>query len=160
MLTSRRGFTLYEVLLVLVLTAGLLLLLAKPATVARASLAERAFWPAWQRLWQAGRQVAMREHRPLEVTIADQTGHVELWTTTRMRRRLRAIPIPPGIHRVTSSAETWQITPTGWAPAQTIEWRSTATNRWWYQRFQLGGSLFYVQATRYRQPTVRNHWRP
>ncbi|WP_258115416.1 prepilin-type N-terminal cleavage/methylation domain-containing protein [Levilactobacillus yiduensis] len=50
-----RGFTLLETLLVLVIVTGLTTLVSFQGTPHRALMTERAFWPAWQRMWTAGR---------------------------------------------------------------------------------------------------------
>jgi len=57
-LPRSRGFTLYEMLIVLVIVSGLTVLVTFQGQRHQRLLAERAFWPSWQRMWTAGRQAA------------------------------------------------------------------------------------------------------
>lgn len=138
---NRHGFTLVETLLVLVIVTGLTTLVSFEGTPHRDLMAERAFWPAWQRMWTAGRQYALHHHEPLTAEVQSQRGQVLLTTQTdRVVGRLR---IPPTLHLQGDSGR-WPIYLSGATKAQTLRWYSSANHQMLKQTFQLGGALFYV----------------
>lgn len=142
-----RGFTLYEMVLVLGVTAGLGFLLARPAAVSRASLAERAFWPAWQRLWRTARQLAISQHHETVLVVVPEARRVELWAPQPWRCR-QTIPIPRSLQWLDGPTKTdFRFNAQGWGQARTVHWRSTATGHHWQQAVQLGGSLVNVYET-------------
>lgn len=148
-----RGFTLYETLLVLILTTGLLILMATPRAASQKVLAERAFWPTWQRFWTASCQLAVRRHEPLyvEIDTAHHRAFVRQLTQFHPRPKVfMRLPIPASLH-VESDKWAQAITRHGWAAALTLEWYSRRTHLWWYQTFQLKGALIYVTFSPYRR---------
>ncbi|KRL10706.1 hypothetical protein FD38_GL002069 [Levilactobacillus zymae DSM 19395] len=149
------GFTLYETLLVLVIVTGLVVLMATPRAASQNLLAERAFWPSWQRFWTAGCQLAVRRRETLHVEV-DIPRHVaELRTLSRggTPQVLARLAVPPSL-RFAEGDTKWDgnIDERGWAPALTLEWYSQRTRLWWYQTFQLKGALIYVTAAETRRP--------
>ena len=152
--SPRHGFTIYETLVVLLIVAGLATLVGFQAVAQRRAAAEQAFWPAWQQLWTAGRQVALARHETVGIFVNRQTGEVTL-ASGRPRRVFRRLTPPPGLKWVDGKTG-WSISPLGNSAAFTMEWYSTTHRVWWYQTFQLGGALIYVEATKIRrQPVAR-----
>lgn len=151
--TKSEGFTLYETLLVLVLTTGLLILTAAPRAASQKVLAEQAFWPTWQRFWTASCQLAIRRHESLYVEI-DTARHRAFVRQLKQAhphpRVLMRLPIPASLH-VESDKWAQAITRRGWAAALTLEWYSRRTHLWWYQTFQLKGALIYVTVSPYQK---------
>ncbi|HJE86071.1 type II secretion system GspH family protein [Levilactobacillus brevis] len=145
------GFTLYETLVVLAIVAGLGTLVGFQAVAQRRAAAERAFWPAWQQLWTAGRQVALARHETVGIFVDRHTGRVTL-AQGQPRRVFRQLTPPPGLRWVDGKT-AWSISPQGNSAAFTMEWYSTTHRVWWYQTFQLGGALIYVEATKTRRPS-------
>ncbi|MCH5465337.1 prepilin-type N-terminal cleavage/methylation domain-containing protein [Levilactobacillus tujiorum] len=145
------GFTLYETMVVLIIVASLSVLVGVQAVAQRRAAAERAFWPAWQQLWTAGRQVALARHETVGVFIDAKTGRTTL-AQGQPRRPFRQLDPPPGLRWV-SGKTGWSISPRGNAAAFTMEWYSTTHHVWWYQTFQIGGALIYVEATKTRRPS-------
>lgn len=150
MVRDHHGFTLYETLVVLLIVASLTILVGFQAVAQRRAAAEQAFWPAWQQLWTAGRQVAIARDETVGIFIDRGTGEVKL-TLGQSHRVFRRLKPPPGLHWV-DGRTGWGITPQGHADAFTMEWYSATHHVWWYQTFQLGGALIYVEATKTRRP--------
>lgn len=142
---NRREFTLYETLLVLVITLSLTVLVGTQSHRQYQRMAERAFWSTWQQMWTAGRQVAQQQRRPVAVKINRQTGELTIYQMAPYHELHRLTP--PKSLKWRGGAYEWGISATGAAPALTVEWFSTANHLWWYQTFQLGGAIFYVGAT-------------
>lgn len=147
---NRRGFTLYETLVVLLIVASLTVLVGFQAVAQRRAAAEQAFWPAWQQLWTVGRQVAVARKETVGIFVDRKTGEVTL-TRGQAHHVFRRLMPPPGLRWV-DGRTGWGITPQGHADAFTMEWYSTTHHVWWYQTFQLGGALIYVEATKTRRP--------
>jgi len=145
----RRGFTLYETLVVLLIVTGLGTLVGLQATAQHRAAAEQAFWPAWQQLWTAGRQVALARNETVGIFVDRKTGIVTL-AQGQPRRVFRRLAPPRGLRWVDGKTG-WSISPQGNSDAFTMEWYSTTHHVWWYQTFQLGGALIYVEATKTRR---------
>ncbi|QMU07873.1 hypothetical protein [Levilactobacillus suantsaii] len=144
----------YEVLLVLMMTTGLAVVVARPTTSAPKLVAERAFWPAYQRLWTATRQLAVRRRARYVVHIDSDHHQVEVLTTTTPARQVSRLPIPRSLTLADERAPIWdlKIYESGWAQGTTVEWYSQANHRWWYQAFQLRGAMIHVTSETTRRP--------
>ncbi|MDT6980924.1 hypothetical protein [Levilactobacillus zymae] len=145
----------YETLLVLLLTAGLLGVMSSPRAPAAKLLTEQAFWPAWQRFWTAGCQLASHRRQVLYVAV-DTARHQAIIRPVKRHAgpvpaTLMTLPLPTSLH---VAADFWAtaISAHGWAPATTLEWYSRRTGLWWYQTFQLKGALTYVTFSETRRP--------
>jgi len=148
-LPRSRGFTLYEMLIVLVIVSGLTVLVTFQGQRHQRLLAERAFWPSWQRMWTAGRQTAI--HRQEVVGIRVNTAqHLITLSTVKGHQVLGRLRIPPTL-QLCDPDTAWTIRPSGASTALRMEWYSTASHNWIYQTFQLGGAIFYVETTATRR---------
>lgn len=140
-----QGFTLYETLLVLVIVTGLTTLVGFQAGHQHQIASERAFWPAWQQAWTAGRQWALTHRRIVDVHIDPHSGR----TTFRdgeTHRQMRTVMAPPGLRLLPPAADL-EIRRNGVSTAQTLWWHSRFSRNYWQQKFQIGGALIYVEAT-------------
>lgn len=139
-----RGFTLYEMVLVLTITAGLAILLARPVVDTRSALNDRTFWLAWGQLWRTARQDAISHHRSLTVTIDANQRQIRVTVAKPTPRLLQSLPIPRQL-RPPQSKIHCVITPRGWSESRTIAWWSVGRRCWWYQSFPIGGGMFHVR---------------
>ncbi|MFC6275840.1 type II secretion system protein [Levilactobacillus tangyuanensis] len=137
---NNRGFTLIETTLVLIITISLLRM-----TVVwgprQPQVAERAFWPAWQRLWTSGCERALAKGEPLQVRI--DSVHRRIVLETREGQGLERLSIPETL-KLSHGRPLLVIYPSGGGQSQTLWWVSSASGHRWKQSFQLGGGLFYV----------------
>ncbi|MFC0377914.1 type II secretion system protein [Levilactobacillus acidifarinae] len=131
-------------------------MMTPPRAASQNLLAERAFWPSWQRFWTAGCRLAVERRETLHVEI-DGSRHVaELRTLsqggTRTPQVLARLAVPTSLRL--SDGDRWagNIDKRGWARALTLEWYSRRTHLWWYQTFQLKGALTYVTVSETRRP--------
>ncbi|GEO74215.1 hypothetical protein LNA02_09130 [Levilactobacillus namurensis] len=147
MVRRRSGFTVYEMVLVLIVVAGMLTLLARPARVTQAVYAERAFWPAFQRFWQSSRQTAMRKHRQVQIKVVSDQRQLQLWTYPPNERIIQRLPLPGSLRLEAGQGDSFLFYPSGYVRARTVIWRSRETQRWWHQAIQLGGRVFEVTET-------------
>lgn len=139
----------YETLLVLALVAGLASLVSFQGQSHRDRIAERAFWPSWQRMWTAARQQAKRRQKKMRVIISSNRRVVRVYQMDT-NQRLGQLTVPPSL-KWRDGEKEWLIHPSGSAHARAIEWYSTASHQWFYQTFQLGGGMFYVEETLFRR---------
>ncbi|AYM03486.1 prepilin-type N-terminal cleavage/methylation domain-containing protein [Levilactobacillus brevis] len=137
-----RGFTLLETLLVLVIVTGLTTLVSFQGTPHRALMTERAFWPAWQRMWTAGRQRA-RQQRVQLVAEVQSSQHQVVLVTAKTAQVVGRLRIPPTL-QLQGDSGRWLIYTSGASKAQTLRWYSTVSHQYLKQTFQLGGGIFYV----------------
>lgn len=149
MVRKSNGFTLYETLLVLVMVSGLAILVTFQGQRRQYQLAEQSFWPSWQRLWTVGRQKAIQQQAPVTIKI-DSRQHLVWLQVTRTHRVLGRLVIPQTLRLIDGEAVGWVIYPSGTATARQLTWYSTASQQWFRQTFQLGGAIFYVEATDHR----------
>lgn len=143
--SDRSGFTLYETLLVLVLSTGLAVMLAQPAHQVRPAASERYFWSAYQGYWRSARQTAIDRQTIIGLRINDQQHQLELWLPQPQNRLLSTLPIPRSLvlERRHSTA-LFTFHPDGWTDAHRVYWYSTQNQRWWVQIVQIGGNVFDV----------------
>lgn len=147
---DRRGFTLYETLLVLGITASLGLLLLRPGVTAQRVTNERTFWPAWQRLWTAARQTAIKTHRPVTIAIRPEQRLVVVYQYAQGQHDLERLRIPPRLTLVTSRRLLF-LTAKGAANPAKLIWYSQTTQQWWHQNIGMKGVVMNVvpKKTRY-----------
>ncbi len=150
MLRKSSGFTLVETLLVLTIVSGLAVLVTFQGQRHQNQLAEQAFWPSWQRMWTAGRQQALHRQEMVSIKIEPEQRVVRM-QTVKAHQPLGHLKIPQTL-QWRQGGSGWVIYPSGAATALWIEWYSRASHRWFYQTFQMGGAIFYVEATKTRRP--------
>ncbi|KRN01190.1 hypothetical protein FD13_GL001376 [Levilactobacillus senmaizukei DSM 21775 = NBRC 103853] len=114
-------------------------------------VAERAFWPAWQRLWTSGRERVLASQTQLRVRIESERHRVVLETKTG--QVIERLNIPPTL-RLIRGRSLLVIYASGSGRSQTLWWQSSATSSLWKQTFQLGGAIFYVTQQRSRLATA------
>ncbi|MFC6259499.1 type II secretion system protein [Levilactobacillus fujinensis] len=148
-MANRRGFTLYETLLVLMMVTGLTVLVGFKSSQQHRLVAERAFWPVWQQMWTAGRQWAMTHHTTVNVSINAKQHLVSLY---HEHHRLKSLEIPQSLELIHMNGGSGDIDAAGVAQGRTLEWHSRIDQRWIYQTFQMGGVIFNVEDEEFRRP--------
>jgi len=146
---SRRGFTLYETLLVLIMVTGLTVLVGFNSAQQQRLIAERAFWPVWQQMWTAGRQWAMDHQTTVNVSLNSQQHFVALY---HQHQQLKYLEIPQSLELISMNGTGGDIDAKGVAQGRTLEWYSHISKRWTYQTFQMGGVIFNVENEPFRRP--------
>ncbi|MGX6428127.1 pilus assembly FimT family protein [Levilactobacillus yonginensis] len=148
-MVKRQGFTLYEMLLVLAIVTSLTTLVGFQSSRRTNMAAEQAFWPAWQRVWQAGRQQAIQLKQPLRLSVDQKTGTTTLRVirSGKLLNQLR----PPATLKWRGGESSWQLLPHRGTAPRLVEWYSTTYRCWWYQTIQLGGNLIHVESAQQRR---------
>ncbi|WP_225366022.1 type II secretion system protein [Levilactobacillus bambusae] len=145
-LYKNRGFTLIEMVIVLMITAGALILVGRPRlSVTEQQRSEKLFWESLSSYWLETRGLAIK-NRERVALIFDERNH-RVYMEAANGEVQKGITVPDSLHLTKKSfaGANVHFNADGWANPQTIFWQSQLTRQEIRLTVQLGGRVYYLK---------------